>query len=45
MSRPTAESLFDLYRKLQELYQMKDSLPRRYPTPREERCPREGSSS
>lgn len=27
MSRPTAESLFDLYRKLQELYQMKDSLP------------------
>ncbi|XP_041265114.1 protein unc-13 homolog D isoform X2 [Onychostruthus taczanowskii] len=29
MSRPTAESLFDLYRKLQELYQMKDSLPSR----------------
>uniref|UniRef100_A0A8C3QJ14 Unc-13 homolog D n=1 Tax=Cyanoderma ruficeps TaxID=181631 RepID=A0A8C3QJ14_9PASS len=27
MSRPTAESLFDLYRKLQELHQMKDSLP------------------
>ncbi|KAM4762104.1 protein unc-13 homolog D isoform 5-T7 [Cyanocitta cristata] len=29
MSRPTAESLFDLYRKLQELYEMKDSLSRR----------------
>ncbi|XP_021397370.3 protein unc-13 homolog D [Lonchura striata] len=29
MSRPTAESLFDLYRKLQELCQMKDSLPNR----------------
>uniref|UniRef100_A0A8D2N8Z3 Unc-13 homolog D n=1 Tax=Zonotrichia albicollis TaxID=44394 RepID=A0A8D2N8Z3_ZONAL len=29
MSRPTAENLFDLYRKLQELYQMKDSLPSR----------------
>ncbi|NXP40458.1 UN13D protein, partial [Leiothrix lutea] len=29
MSKPTAESLFDLYRKLQELYQMKDSLPNR----------------
>uniref|UniRef100_A0A674HJV0 Unc-13 homolog D n=1 Tax=Taeniopygia guttata TaxID=59729 RepID=A0A674HJV0_TAEGU len=29
MSRPTAESLFDLYRKLQELCQMKDSLPSR----------------
>lgn len=30
MSKPTAESLFDLYRKLQELYQMKESLPSRY---------------
>ncbi|XP_058708270.1 protein unc-13 homolog D isoform X2 [Poecile atricapillus] len=29
MSRPTAESLFDLYRKLQELCQMRDSLPNR----------------
>ncbi|NWV33932.1 UN13D protein, partial [Grantiella picta] len=29
MSRTTAESLFDLYRKLQELYQMKEFLPRR----------------
>ncbi|XP_017598680.1 PREDICTED: protein unc-13 homolog D [Corvus brachyrhynchos] len=29
MSRPTAESLFDLYRKMQELYEMKDSLSRR----------------
>lgn len=36
MSKPTAESLFDLYRKLQELYQMKDSLPNRYPALRGE---------
>ncbi|XP_062447892.1 protein unc-13 homolog D isoform X3 [Rhea pennata] len=29
MSKPTAESLFQLYMSLQELYQMKDFLPRR----------------
>ncbi|XP_016158287.1 PREDICTED: protein unc-13 homolog D isoform X2 [Ficedula albicollis] len=29
MSKPTAESLFDLYRKLQELWEMKEFLPSR----------------
>lgn len=30
MSKPTAESLFQLYLNLQELYKMKDFLPKRY---------------
>lgn len=30
MSKPTAESLFQLYLNLQELYRMKDFLPKRY---------------
>lgn len=45
MSKPTAESLFQLYMNLQELYQMKDFLPKRYPTQRKERCQNEGMSS
>lgn len=45
MSKPTAESLFQLYMNLQELYQMKDFLPKRYPTEREERCQSKGMSS
>lgn len=32
MSKPTAESLFQLYLNLQELYRMKDFLPERYQT-------------
>lgn len=32
MSKPTAESLFQLYLNLQELYRMKDFLPERYRT-------------
>ena len=45
MSKPTAESLFQLYMNLQELYRMKDFLPKRYPTQREGRCRSEGMSS
>lgn len=45
MSKLTAESLFQLYMNLQELYQMKDFLPKRYPTQRKERCQNEGTSS
>lgn len=37
MSKPTAESLFQLYLNLQELYRMKDFLPERYRT-QKERC-------
>lgn len=45
MSKPTAESLFQLYMNLQELYRMKDFLPKRYPTQREGRCRSEGMKS
>lgn len=37
MSKPTAESLFQLYLNLQELYRMKDFLPKRY-RPLKGRC-------